>query len=142
VARNDKHVHQLKAESKINAEINEGLSKANTNCEALINKIKDSLIASTEQCKNSLDAAVQDSQRKDLRIKELDELRSTDVQGIKDEHIAAMQQIEECHKKDKENAQKEGAEALKAEFERGRRTGEQDEQVNSNNQRSTLVEGA
>jgi len=127
--KNNEQEQQLKKEGKLNRELNNGLVKANTAIEALVETILTSLNSSQENFLVASGQAVQESQRKDQEIKKLEDLREADAQELRDEKIAAVKELEEKHKQNTEAAHKKSGEALKAEFDKGKEVGEKDESI-------------
>ena len=127
--KNNKQEQQLKKEGKLNRELNNGLVKANTAIEALVDTILTSLNSSQENFLVTSGHAAQEIQRKDQEIKKLEDLCEADAQELRGEKIAAVKELEEKHKQNTEAARKKSGEALKAEFDKGKEVGEKDESI-------------
>ena len=113
--------------TELNRELHNGLVKANTAIDVCVETILVSLNSSQEIVLVASGQAVQERQRKDLQIKQLENLRVADAQQFSDGKRAAVSELEDKHKQRMEAARKKSAKALEAEFGRGRKVGEADE---------------
>jgi hypothetical protein len=110
-------------------ELHNKLVKANIAIDVCVETILVSLNSAQEIVFVASGQAVQERQRKDLQIKQLQNLRVADAQQFSDGQRAAVSELEDKHKQWMEAARKKSAKALEAEFGRGRKVGEADESI-------------
>ena len=115
--------------TELNRELHNGLVKANTAIDVCVETILVSLNSAQEIVLVASGQAMQERQRKDLQIKQLENLRVADAQQFSDAKLAAVSELEDKHKQRMEAARKKSAKALEAEFGRGRKVGEADESI-------------